>query len=146
MAKMLVCICLLYTAFIASCECQTSMSLCCAVLLYNGFKNLLSFIATSHDPLYLHGAFVVQTWFGPSHEIMVLFFLHKLIYLIAHAHPSSGARCLIFGPTLRLLPYLCVRTVKSLARLLGCAGSPEPSLVAYVKSTIISCAGSFCFC
>ena len=22
-----------------------------------------------------------------------------------HAQPSSGARCLIFGPTLRLLPY-----------------------------------------
>ena len=29
----------------------------------------------------------------------------------------------------------CVRTAKALARLRGCAGSPEPSLVAYVIST-----------
>ena len=40
--------------------------------------------------------------------------------------------CLIFGWTLHLLPYLCVRTAKALARLCGCAGSLEPSLVAYV--------------
>ena len=39
----------------------------------------------------------------------------------------------------------CVRTAKALVRLRGCAGSPEPSLVAYVISTIISCAGSFLF-
>ena len=32
----------------------------------------------------------------------------------------------------------CVRIAKALARLRGCAGSPEPSLVAYVISTIIS--------
>ena len=38
---------------------------------------------------------------------------------------------------------LCVRTAKALARLRECAGSPEPSLVAYVISTIISWAGSF---
>ena len=35
----------------------------------------------------------------------------------------------------------CVRTAKALASLRGCTGSPEPSLVAYVISTIISCAG-----
>ena len=35
----------------------------------------------------------------------------------------------------------CVRTAKALARLRGCAGSPEPLLVAYVISTIISWAG-----
>ena len=60
-----------------------------------------------------------------------------------HAHPSSGARCLIFGRTLRLLHTPCVRTAKALARLCICAGSPEPSLVAHVISTIISWAGSF---
>ena len=38
---------------------------------------------------------------------------------------------------------LCVRTAKALVRLPECAGSPEPSLVAYVISTIISWAGSF---
>ena len=32
----------------------------------------------------------------------------------------------------------CVRTAKALTRLRRCAGSPEPSLVAYVISTIIS--------
>ena len=37
---------------------------------------------------------------------------------------------------------LYVRTVKALARLRRRAGSPEPSLVAYVISTIISWAGS----
>ena len=37
---------------------------------------------------------------------------------------------------------LCVRTAKALARLCGCAGSPESSLVAYVISTKISWAGS----
>ena len=41
-------------------------------------------------------------------------------------------------------PSSCVRTVKALARLRGCAASPEPSLVAYVTSTKISWAGS-CF-
>ena len=36
----------------------------------------------------------------------------------------------------------CVRTTKALARLRGCAVSPEPSLFAYAISTIISWAGS----
>ena len=54
--------------------------------------------------------------------------------------PSSWARCLNFGQTLRLLPHLMWRLV----RLHRCAGSPEPSLVAYVISTIISWAGSNC--
>ena len=35
-----------------------------------------------------------------------------------------------------------MRTAKALARLRGCAGSPELSLVAYAISTIISLAGS----
>ena len=37
----------------------------------------------------------------------------------------------------------CMRIAKALARLRGCAGSPEPSLVTYVISTIISRAGLF---
>ena len=36
----------------------------------------------------------------------------------------------------------CVWTAKALVRLHGCAGSPEPLLVTYVISTIISWAGS----
>ena len=53
-----------------------------------------------------------------------------------HAQPSSGARCLIFGQTLRLLPYFkCANREGS--------GSPESSLLTYVTSTIMACAGSF---
>ena len=40
--------------------------------------------------------------FEACHEIIVLFVLRKVIL---HVQPSSGARCLIFGQTLRLLPY-----------------------------------------
>ena len=60
----------------------------------------------------------------------------------AHAQPSCGARCLMFGRTLRLLPYFMCANSEGSGRLSGCAGSPEPSLVAYVISTIISWAGS----
>ena len=35
----------------------------------------------------------------------------------------------------------CVQTTKALARLRGCAGSPEPSLVTFVISAMISWAG-----
>ena len=41
----------------------------------------------------------------PSHETMALFILRKVMLSNTHAQPSSGARCLIFGLTLRLLPY-----------------------------------------
>ena len=60
----------------------------------------------------------------------------------AHAQPSSGARSLIFGQPFVYVHSSCVRTAKALARLRGCAGSPESSLVAYAISTIISWAGS----
>ena len=54
----------------------------------------------SHDMALLHWS-TIET----SHEIMALFVLHKLILQTRmHSHPN-GARCLIFGRTLRLLPY-----------------------------------------
>ena len=65
----------------------------------------------------------LQSWgrtFEPSHEIMALF-IGPLVY----CHTLS------------------VRTATTLARLRECAGSPEPSLVAYLISSIISWAGSF---
>ena len=58
------------------------------------------------------------------------FFLRKRI--LQTRMPSSGTRCLIFG-----------WSAKALVRLRGCAGSPEPSLITYVISTIFSWAGSF---
>ena len=69
--------------------------------------------------------------FEPAHEIMVLFALYKHI----HAQPSSGARCLIFGRTLRLLPYFMCANSEGSGETRGCTGWPEPSLVAYVIST-----------
>ena len=57
----------------------------------------------------------------------------------AHAQPSNGVRCLSFGLTLPLLSYFICE--KALTRLRGSAGSPEPSLVAYVINTIISWVG-----
>ena len=41
----------------------------------------------------------------PSHEIMALVVLRKLILQTAHAQPSNGARCLIYDRTPCLLPY-----------------------------------------
>ena len=89
------------------------------------------------------GRRLIQRWdhtsysiIEPAHEIMAHFILRPTHSSNVHAHPSSGARCLIFGRTLRLLPnFTCVRTAKALARLRGCTGLPEPSLVAYVICT-----------
>ena len=41
----------------------------------------------------------------PTLEILALFVLRKLILQSQHAQPYSGACCLNFGQTLRLLPY-----------------------------------------
>ena len=73
----------------------------------------------------------------PSHEIMVLFVPSSNV----HAQPSTGAMCLMFGRTFHLFPYFIAwasanKTVKALVRLRRCAGSPEPSLVAYVINSI----------
>ena len=56
----------------------------------------------------------------------------------AHVQPYSGARCLNLVRHFFYFQTLCVRTAKALARLRGCADSPEPSLVVCVISTIIS--------
>ena len=72
-----------------------------------------------------------------SHVMRLWYFSSSVAHLSnTHAQPSSGVRCLIFHSS-------CVRTAKALTRLSGCAGSPEPSLVAYVISTIISWTGPF---
>ena len=74
----------------------------------------------------------------PAHEIMAFFVLRKLILQMRmRSHPVG------LGVWFLVRPFVyfhtsCVRTAKALARLRGCAGSPEPSLVAYVISTIIS--------
>ena len=78
----------------------------------------------------------------PCHEIMALFVLLKLILQIRmHSHPVGLDVWFLGGPFVYFHTSY-ERTVKALARLCECAGSPEPSLVAYVISTIISWAGS----
>ena len=82
---------------------------------------------------------VPLTEYEPSHEIMVLSVLHKLILQMRMRSHPVGATCLILVGPFVYFHTSCVRTTKVLARLCGSAGSPEPSLVAYVISTIISC-------
>ena len=81
--------------------------------------------------------------FELSHEILALFVLRKSILQI---HMLSHSVWLDVWFLVLLFVYFhssCVRTVKALARLHGCTDSPEPSLVAYAISIIISWACSF---
>ena len=76
------------------------------------------------------------------YEIMALFVLRKLILQTRmRSHPVEPEVWFLVGPFV-YFHTLCVRTAMALARLHERAGSPEPSLVAYVISTIISWAGS----
>ena len=78
----------------------------------------------------------------PALEIMALFALRKLfLQSRMRSHPTGLDIWFLVGPFV-YFHTLCVRTAKALARLRECAGSPEPSLVAFVISTIISWAGS----
>ena len=92
---------------------------------------------------YLRCKLIVHLWTNePSHEIMALFVLHKLI-LQLRSHPVGLDVWFLVGPFI-YFHTSCMQTVKALARLRTCAGSTEPSLVAYVISTctIISWARS----
>ena len=78
----------------------------------------------------------------PWHQIMVLFVLRNpILHTRMHSHPAGLYVWFFVGPFV-YFHTSCVRTQKALARLRACAGSPEPSLVANVISTIISWAGS----
>ena len=82
--------------------------------------------------------------YGPFHEIMVLFVLHKLILQTRMCcRPVGLDDWVLVGPFV-YFHTSCVQTAMALARLRGCEGYPsEPSLVAYVISTIIWGAGSY---
>ena len=88
-------------------------------------------------------AIEIISWPNEStHEILALFVLHKFILQICmRSHPVGLDVWFLVWPFF-YFHSSCVRTVKAQARLHGCAGSPEPSLVAYTISTIISWAGS----
>ena len=78
----------------------------------------------------------------PAHEIVVLFVFRKLMLQTPmRSHPVGLDVWFLVWPFV-YFHTPCVRTTKALARLCGCAGSSEPSLVVYVLNTIISWAGS----
>ena len=72
------------------------------------------------------------------------FIIKLILQTRMHSHPFGLDVWFLVGPFI-YFHTLCVRTAKALARLRRCAGSPEPSLVAYVISTIISWAHIFVF-
>ena len=88
--------------------------------------------------IFHHNALKTET----AHEIMVLFVLHKrILQTCMRSHPVGLDVWFLLWPFIYFHTW-CVWTVKALARPRRCAGSPKPSLVACVISTIISWAGS----
>ena len=84
--------------------------------------------------------------FEPCHEVMVLFVLSKiLLQTRMRSHPVRLDVWFLIGPFV-YFHTSCVQTAKALARLHGCTGLPDPSLVAYVINTKVSCAGSIDLC
>ena len=81
--------------------------------------------------------------YEPCHEIMALFILRKFVLQTRMRSYPVGLDARFFIGPFVYFHTSCVRTAKALARLRRCAGSPKPSLVTYVISTIISWAGSY---
>ena len=89
-----------------------------------------------------------------SHVIRLRYFsssVNSFFKRACAAIQRAGLDVWFCGRTLPLLPSVyfhisCMRTAKALARLRGCAGSPEPLLVAYVISTIILFGSFMCRC
>ena len=79
-----------------------------------------------------------------SHLMRLWYFSSSVNSFFKHAWAAiQWGRCLIFGRTLCLLSYFICANSEVSGETCGCAGSPEPSLVAYVISTIISLAGLY---
>ena len=76
--------------------------------------------------------------FESFHEIMVLFVLRKLILQMSMRRNPVGLDVWFLGGLFVFFHTSCVRTVKAPARLRGCAGSPEPLLVAYKYHNLMS--------
>ena len=111
---------------------------------FSGIQDSITVIHPGNNNLtHLSPAFLeLAGLFEPSHEIMALSVLRKLILQTRmRSHPVGLDVGCFVGPFV-YFHSSSVRTAKALARLRGCAGSPEPSLFVYVISTIISCARS----
>ena len=120
----------------------------CSLLYFSWEKmdnNSLKYVTILIMQAWLFVLFILIRLFEPAHEIMALFVFRKLILQTRmHSHPVGLDVWFLVEPFV-YFNTSCVRTAKALARLHGCAGWPESSLVAYVISTIISWAGSFYF-
>ena len=79
--------------------------------------------------------------YEPAHETTALFVLCKFTpQPRTHSYQvRTDVRPLVGSHV--YFHISCVRTARAPAKLCGCAGSPEPPLVAYVISTIISRVG-----
>ena len=115
------------------------------VLCSTQYVKCYMYMIITHLVKYLDFWQIKWQTFEPAHEIMALFVLRKLILQTrTRSHPVG------LDVWFWVVPFVyfytsCVRTAKALARLRECAGSPEPSLVAYVINPIMSWAGSFHF-
>ena len=69
----------------------------------------------------------------------------RVLYRYRIRAKTFGAKRLIFGLRIPLLPYLSMREAMALARLGVGAGSSEPSLFANAISAKILCPGAFIF-
>ena len=106
----------------------------------------LKFVMTECSKTQIRLTGLDDEWNEPSHEIMILFVLSKLILQTRmHSHPVGLDVWFLVGPLVYLKLYVC----KHRRLWWDCAstqairaGSPDPSLVMYMISTIISWAGS----
>ena len=117
----------------------TCFTQCLSQLLHSWERHVVHTSRLSMKPFFLFRYSI----FEPAHEILAFFALRKFI-LQTHmrSHPVAQYVWCFVRPFV-YFHTLYVRTAMALARLRRCTGSPEPSLVAYVISTIISWAGSF---
>ena len=77
----------------------------------------------------------------PAHEIMVLFVRRLILQTCMRSHPVGLDVWFVVGLFIYFHPS-CVQTAKALAELRWCTGLSQPSLVAYLISTISSWASS----
>ena len=71
---------------------------------------------TQRRTLRFKSDWAVQAYSYLSHVMRLWHFPSSVnAFSNAHGQPPSGARCLIFGQTLCLLPYFCVRLAKAQA-------------------------------
>ena len=98
----------------------------------------------SESSLGAHAILLVLLWGGsnePSHEKRTLVSCH-LDPSNTHAQPLSRMRDVAVCLKLSRYNVLYLQTGKALARLHGCAGLPEPLLIAYAIRTFFTWAGS----